>query len=348
MAHQIILYGANGYTGQLILDEILKQQLPEPLLAGRNEKAIRLLADRYHLDFAVATTSEISALLKKEKGVKVVINAAGPFIDTALPVAKACIAKGIQYLDITGEISVFQQLMQLNEQAKESGVMLLPGAGFDVVPTDCLALALKQEMPEAESLVLAFAGLGGGSSRGTSLTAIRQLDSHTWVREEGELKAISWRSRTKKIDFGPFKATCLPIPWGDLQTAWYSTGIKNIMVYMPFSKQVRKWLPLASRIAQLKPVNKLLQVFISKKITGPTVAQRERAQTHIIGEVAAGDKILRKHLSTPDGYTFTALSVAVITRRILKGDYKTGYQTPATAYGVELLKDIKGVSWLSR
>ena len=235
MAHQVILYGANGYTGQLILDELLKQQLPKPLLAGRNEGAIRALADRYHLDFAIARTEQFNALLKREKGVKVVINAAGPFVDTALPLATACIANSVHYLDITGEISVFKELNALNAQAKEKGVMLLPGAGFDVVPTDCLALALKKELPEAEGLILAFAGVGGGSSRGTAITAIRQLESHTWVREEGELKEISWTSRAKKVDFGPIKATCLPIPWGDLQTAWYSTGIKNIVVYTPFS-----------------------------------------------------------------------------------------------------------------
>lgn len=346
--HRILLYGANGYTAKLILDEILKSQLPKPLLIGRNARAIEALADSYMLDFAVADAQDIGHVLKKQKKARVLINAAGPFVETALDIATACIAHGVHYIDITGEISVFQQLQTLDTQAKSRGVMLLPGAGFDVVPTDCLAFALKQSMPQAESLVLAFAGLGGGSSRGTALTAIRQISNTTWMRKDGRLTPIPWRKEIRKIDFGPIKATCLPIPWGDLETAWFSTGIANIMVFTPFSKKIRRWLPILTWLASVSWINKILRMYISRNVEGPDQITRQRAQTHVIGEVSSGAKTLRMHISTPEGYTFTAHSVVAIVKRIIKDDYRTGYQTPATAYGYQLLDDIPGVSRLSR
>lgn len=349
MLHKILLYGANGYTGRLILDELLKQQIDSLLLAGRNEHALRPLAESFNLEFDLCTVSEFEALLKRHKDLVLVINAAGPFAETAEPIAKACIAQGIHYIDITGEIAVFKQLLALDGKAKKQGVMLLPGAGFDVVPTDCLANVLKAELPDATELKLAFAGLGGGVSRGTALTAISQMDAHTWVRQNGKLTEISWREREQKIDFGPFKGTCLPISWGDLQTAWVSTGVPNISVFIPFNSKTRTWIPWLTRLIQIRPIRKLALSYIGKKLTGPTAAQREKGQTHIIGE-AFNDKgqSIRKHLVTPDGYTFTALSVVAICKHILNGSLSPGYQTPAMAYGAKFAEEIQGVSWLER
>lgn len=349
MHHKILLYGANGYTGRLILDELLKQQLQPTLLAGRNEQALRDMAARYALEYEVCSASDFASLLKEHKNLELVINAAGPFVKTAATIANACIENGMHYIDITGEIAVFQQLLAMHEKAKERGVMLLPGAGFDVVPTDCLAAFLKTAMPDAQEIKLAFAGLGGGVSRGTALTAISQMDTHTWVRQHGKLTAIAWRAREQEIDFGPFKAICLPISWGDLQTAWVSTGVPNISVYVPFGAKVRKWIPLATRLIQFEPLRKFALYYAGKKLTGPTIAQREKAQTHLIGEAfnARGQRI-RKHLVTPDGYTFTALAVVAVCKRILKGDVKPGYQTPAMAYGAGFVEEIGGVSWLER
>ncbi len=346
---KIILYGANGYTGGLILQELQKQGLPQPLLVGRNEKAISELAHANNLDFAVCTAADIERVLKKYREAVVLINAAGPFIETAKPIAQACIRFGVHYVDVTGEIPVFQQMQNLGKQAKEQGVMLLPGAGFDVVPTDCVALTLKEKMPDANELILAFAGLGGGSSRGTALTAIGQLESKTWVRDAGELKSIPWTERSMKIDFGHFKGTCLPIPWGDLQTAWVSTKIPNISVYIPFSRKVRKWLPIATRLGEIGFIKSLLKTYVKSKITGPSAEEREKGQNHVIGiaKNQAGES-LRMHLVTPDGYTFTGMSTVEITRKILSGEVKPGYQTPATAFGSGFAESIKGVSWLSR
>lgn len=346
---KLILYGANGYTGKLILEQFQKQNLPGPLLVGRNQAAISKLADENNLDFEISTAVDIEKVLKRYKEVVLLVNAAGPFVETAKPIAEACIRFGVHYIDVTGEITVFQQLLNLNKKAKEKGVMILPGAGFDVVPTDCMAVNLKEEMPEAKSITLAFAGLGGGLSRGTARTAIKQMGNKTWVREQGELKQISWNSSPLQIDFGHFKGTCLPIPWGDLQTAWVSTHVPNIRVYIPFSTKIRKWISMGTKLAQVGIIKRLLLWYVGSKITGPTSAQREKAQTHIIG-IAKNEvgKHVRKHLVTPDGYTFTALSVAEMTKRILKGKYSIGYQTPAMAYGSQFVESINGVSWLSR
>lgn len=349
MPHKILLYGANGYSGRLILAELLKQNLGRPLLAGRNEKAIQLLANTYNLDFDICAAADFHVLLRKHKEVVLVINAAGPFVETSLNIAKACISSCVHYIDITGEIPVFQQLLALSDTAKDQGVMLLPGAGFDVVPTDCMANILKQLLPDADEITLAFAGLGAGVSRGTAITSIRQLEAHTWIRQQGKLTAVPWRGQEQKIDFGPFKATCLPISWGDLQTAWVSTGIPNISVFTPFSRRSRRWLPIISKLLQLKPIRRAVLLYVRKNVKGPTAQQREKAQAHIIGEARNNlGRTLRKHLVAPEGYTFTALSVAAIAKRILAFDVKPGCQTPAMAYGATFVEEINGVNWLSR
>ena len=82
---------------------------------------------------------------------------------------EACLRLGKHYLDITGEISVFEAMARRDKAAKQAGMMIMPGVGFDVVPSDCLAVHLKNLLPTATDLTLAFYGLGG-ISHGTQAT----------------------------------------------------------------------------------------------------------------------------------------------------------------------------------
>ena len=143
MRADFLLYGSYGYTGRLIADRALEQGL-RPLLAGRDVAALAAQAAELGLEFRAFSLDDTAALDAAVRAVPVVLHAAGPFAHTAAPMAQACIRAGVHYLDITGEIAVFEAMAALDGAARASGVMLMPGAGFDVVPTDCLAAHLAR------------------------------------------------------------------------------------------------------------------------------------------------------------------------------------------------------------
>ena len=231
----LLIYGATGYTGSLIAREAIGRNI-RPIIAGRSTNALAALAGELGLEhrvFALDVPAEIDAGLG---GIHTVLNCAGPFSRTARPMADACLRTKVNYLDITGEIAVFEHLASRDADARTAGVVLLPGVGFDVVPSDCLAVHLKQRLPSANRLVLAFRS-SGRMSRGTMLTGLERATDGGMIRENGKLKPVPTAWRTRTIDFGDGPVRAMTIPWGDVATAFHSTGIPNIEVYLaaPFA-----------------------------------------------------------------------------------------------------------------
>jgi len=158
--NSILLYGANGYTGELIARYAAQYGL-QPILAGRKKDAIEALAKELQLPFRIVELHDSNALNAALSDIALVIQAAGPYHITAQPMIDACIATNTHYIDLNGDLDVFEMLQGYDQVAKDKDIMILPGAGFDVVPTDCLAVHLKNRLPTASYLTLAFYGLGG-------------------------------------------------------------------------------------------------------------------------------------------------------------------------------------------
>ncbi len=341
---KLLIYGANGYTGRLIVDEAIKQGI-KPTIAGRNKDEIKQLAEEKSLEYAVFSLNDKSLLIKVLQNHKIVIHCAGPFVHTASAMAKACIETKTHYLDITGELQVFEQLNAMNDQAKDAGIMLMPGAGFDVVPSDCLAVHLKSKMPDATDLILAFTSVGGSLSRGTAKTMVEKSHEGQWVRVNGKLESKAMGSSVTHIDFGEFKQDAVGISWGDIATAYYSTGIPNIEVFTGSDQsQIKKlkWMGRLSFLLGFQWVKNFLKKQIDKKPPGPSLKKREKGKMYLWGKVANGDQTIEARLVTPNGYTLTALSTILIASKIHKVNFKSGYQTPAMAYGQELILEIEG------
>lgn len=341
-----LLYGANGYTAGLILERAAAYGL-QPVLAGRSEAKVATLARQHHLAYRVASLQDTVAVNAMLQNTGVVLNCAGPFSQTALPMQQACLRTGTHYLDITGEIAVFEQGAQLHQAAVERNVMLLSGAGFDVVPTDCMALYLKQRLPNATHLQLAFATVGGKVSHGTALTAVENIGAGGMVRKNGQLRTVPIAHNTINVPFTNNKlTTCMAIPWGDLSTAYYTTGIPNIETYMAVP-------PSAIRMAKLSTYfnwligstwfKRFLKWQVDRRITGPDAAMRQNAYSLVWGKAwnKAG-KNVQARLRGPDGYTLTALTALSITRKVLDGNWKPGFQTPAGLYGPGLILEVEG------
>ena len=341
-----LLYGANGYTGQLIARMAAEYGL-KPILAGRTESSLQTMASSLNLPYKVIDLSDTDSLQSALKEVSVVLHAAGPFQHTAKKMMEACLATGTHYLDITGEITVFEMGKRYDYKAKEAGIMIMPGVGFDVVPTDCTALYLKNQLPDATHLKLAFAMVGGKLSHGTATTMAENMGEGGVVRENGVITRKPLGHKGFWIDFGIKKMFVMCIPWGDISTAFTTTGIPNIETYTgtsPKTFKMLKWQFLFNWILRTSFFRNRAKKQIKQKPAGPSDEMREKAMSLVWGEAtnAAGQKQTVR-LQCPEGYTLTAISSLLITKKVLSGHFKTGYQTPAGAYGADLIMEIPGV-----
>ncbi len=341
----LMLYGAYGYTGKLILEEAQRRGM-QLLLAGRSREKLEPLAESAKLPFRVFDLQAPGDIGKQLSGVTAVIHAAGPFKYTARPMIEACLQAGVHYLDITGEIEVFELAAQYGTRAAKAGIMLLPGAGFDVVPTDCLALFLKRQLPDATHLQLAFSALGGGVSRGTATTMAENLGKKGAVRRDGEISLVPIGHKTRTVPFKGKKRFAMTIPWGDVSTAWYSTGIPNIETYMGISPKAYRWVKWQRRLGWLLRqdwVRRQVKKRIRKRPPGPSEEQRRTSQSLVWGQVSNDKGAVRQaRLTCPEGYTLTAFFACHIAEKVLAGQAPVGFQTPAKAYGADLILEMEG------
>ena len=336
-----LIYGSYGYIGQLIVDHAIKNGL-HPLLAGRDEKQLRAQAEKYKLEYRAFALDETSKLDSTLLEVEAVLHCAGPFVHTFRQMAEACLRTKRHYVDISGEIPGFEALAAMDGQAKEAGIMLLPGAGFDVVLSDCLAAHVKRRLPSATKLRLFIRGIGAGASRGTAKSAVENMQRGGMIRRDGKLTPVPPAWSVREQDFGRGPVQVVSIGWGDVSTAYHSTGIPNIETYFAFPKSYINVLKSMSIIGPLlynRPVKSFLKFLIDTFTPpGPSDERRKKGFVILIGEATNpnGGRVASKLIS-PEGYTCTALTAVEIMKRILNGDFKIGFQTPSLAYGADFI-----------
>jgi len=334
----LLLYGANGYTGQLIVAECVRRGL-RPILAARRLESITELAAQHGLE-ARAFPLEPTALQKGLSGVSVVLHAAGPFFRTSAPMLTACLAQGVHYLDITGEIAVFEACKRQHDTAKAAGLVVMPGTGFDVVPTDCLAASLAEAQPGSTLLELAFAG-GGGFSRGTLKTMLLGAGQGGAVRTDGRITRVPPAWKAQRIPFRDKPRDAITIPWGDVSTAHWSTRIPNIHTYLAMPRSAQRGMgmqKLITKLLQWPIVGPMVERQIDRRVAGPNAEVRATAQMQIWGRVTHPDgRTLEGTAVTPEGYRFTAIASVECAHRVLTSPPVPGYHTPSSAFGAGFL-----------
>lgn len=347
-----IIYGSYGYSGNLIAEHACQQGF-KPVLAGRDKVKLQEQATRLSLDYFVADANQLDQSMLEP--FIAILNCAGPFTRTYKPIIEACLAANTHYLDITGEVEVIEQLSNYDARATSNEIMILPGCGFDVVPSDCLAQHLKSRLTDASELLLAIYPQrkshhkASGLSRGTAKTMLDGLAESTLMRDEGVLKRVTNKQERRLFTFKNNKQKlCMPITWGDLASAWWSTGIPHIETYMattPSAVRLFKIINPFRFIFKLGFVKHFIESRINKLPPGPTPEIRKDSIINVLGE-ASNNRGLRvaSVVVTPDGYDFTALSALAITQRVLEGDFEKGFQTPSTAYGKDFVLTLPGVT----
>jgi short subunit dehydrogenase-like uncharacterized protein len=346
MPSGFLLYGSTGFVGGAIAHLAVQNGL-RPIIAGRDAAKIEAQATELGIEHRVFSLDDSTAMDKVLKEVTVVLNCAGPYIYTFKPMVDGCLRTGTHYLDITGEIPVYEAMAAQDAQAKAQGVMLLPSVGFDVVPTDCLALHLKQRLPSATHLTLAFQTEGpAGLPPGTQRTMIEMIPFGHRVRHQGRLEIPKRGVKTRLIDFGQGPVQATRLTWGDVFMAYYSTGIPNIEDYVVLPEAMRRQIAL---IDYLLPLFKLGAVrnFLKRGVKpGPTAEQRAMTSTHVWGEVEddQGRKAVSRLHGPETGVVWTTRAALAAVQKVLAGNASPGFQTPALAYGADFVLECEGVT----
>lgn len=342
-----ILYGATGYTGRLMAEEAVRRGM-QPVLAGRNADAISAIAQSLDLEEKVFGLENAQEIREAIRGAKLVLHCAGPFSITARPMIEACLAEGVHYLDITGEIEVFEQAHAHAEAARRADVVLIPGVGFDVVPSDCLAASLVEALPAATELKLAFE-MTGGPSPGTAKTGIEGMGKGGRIRRDGQIVAVPQAWKTRKIPFAHAERTAVTIPWGDVFTAFISTGIPDIEVYMSMPPATIAWL---RRLRWMQPllgwggVQAVLRSLVASRLRGPSGKAREASFGELWGRVKSADgRSVSATMTTPNGYDLTVSAGLGIVEYLLQNSVEGGYYTPSLLMGPGYAATLPGVKF---
>lgn len=335
-----LIYGAYGYTGRLVVAEARRKGL-SPILAGRDRQSLENLASGAGLELRAFSLDEDFTPALED--IDVVLHCAGPFVRTSRPMVEACLQAGTSYLDITGEIEVFEAILHRDSEARDAGVCLIPGVGFDVVPTDALAARLAAQLPDATHLDLAFSSRRARISRGTLKTMIEGLGHGGAIRRDGKIVSVPVAWDVRKIPYPSGPRMSMTIPWGDVSTAFHTTGIPNVRVYTATPPRTIRWVTRVRRLlplARAAPIRWIL-LRLADRRRGPDAGQRARSQVELWGEVW-NERGERRSLTgqVPDGYTFTAASAVLAVERVLTDAIAPGTWTPSRAFGSEFLDEV--------
>lgn len=342
-----MIYGATGYTGVLVAHEAVKRG-HTPILAGRNPDKLMPLARELGLEWVAFRLDDVNTIAEAIADCDLVYHAAGPFIHTSEPMIKACLATRTHYLDITGEISVFEKTLSYDEAARKVGIALISGVGFDVVPTDCLSKKVADQVPGATWLEIGFRALAGVSA-GTTKSVLEMMPRGARLRRDGELvtSSVGRLQRTVPLLSGDY--TGISVPWGDVVTAYHTTGIPNVTAYMVMPRAMATVTGLVAPIAQFAMragfLRRATGALVDRIVKGPSQTMRETSLCEIWVEARdESGNTAQAWLTTPEAYQFTALCAVVAIERMAQS-HPIGATTPALAFGEDFVLDIEGTHY---
>lgn len=309
---KMMIYGATGYTGRMVAEHA-KSAGTQVVLAGRSEGALAKLAAEHSVEYRVFALDDADAIDQNLLDISVLLNCAGPFMRTAKPLMEASVRNGMHYLDTAAELDSYRLAERLDDEAKAADVMLMPGGGGSVAMLGSLAGHAVAGVQSPRKIRIAM-HVSGGMSRGSAISATENMTAETLARVDGELVTVA--NSIRKFDFGQGAVDSFQVTLPDLITIWRATGVPNIETFVHVTGT---GFPTGD---------------LSLLPDGPTEDERLANRYQAIVEVTdAQGKVFRSLLDTVNGYSFTANAVAEASRRVLAGEARPGFQTPAGLFG---------------
>jgi short subunit dehydrogenase-like uncharacterized protein len=340
-----MIYGVTGYTGQLVLEEALRRG-HRPIIAGRNLEKLEAIAEEYNLEYMAFHLDDVKTIVEAIADMDIVYHAAGPFIHTSEPMIRACLATNTHYLDITGEINVFERTFTYDDAARKNGIALISGVGFDVVPSDCLALYVSQQVAGATHLETGIIGFTGASA-GTTKSALEMIPVSWWARRDGQLVNSYFGDKTRTLTLPSGKSYfAVSVPWGDLSVAYRTTGIPNISSYMAMNRVLvtlgRIGHPLGKVILKNTAIRSFARDLVERFAKPPDETRRENTKSYIWAKATnKSGQSAEAWLETLEPYQYTA-KVAILAVEQVATLHPIGALTPAQAFGVDFTLEVEG------
>jgi len=339
-----MIYGSTGYTGQLVIEEAIKRG-HRPIIAGRNPDKLDVLAEKYDLDYVAFHLDDATTVAEAIADVEIVYHAAGPFIHTSDPMIRACLATNTHYLDITGEINVFENTFSYDDAARKVGIALISGAGFDVVPSDCMSAYVAAKVPGATHLETGIFGFAGASA-GTTKSFLEMAPKNWWSRRDGELINGDFGAENITLTLPNGKERfAMSAPWGDLSVAYRTTRIPNITSYLEMKPTLatlgRIGYPIGKLLLKIAPVREFAKSMADRFMNGPSEEARLTKQTYIFARATnPSGQQAAAWLTTLEPYQYTA-KIGVLAVEALAQRQPIGALTPAQAFGADFTLQVE-------
>ena len=333
MTQKVLIYGATGRTGRLITAEAKAIGL-DVILGGRSPRNLEALSNVLGLPWRSAPVESERALREALDGIAVVVNAAGPFMATAEAIVEACLDTGTDYLDVTGEIAVVRALEELDGEAQDRGITVVPAVGFSALAGDFLAAHVSEWVDDAQRLRIAISQvprLSGGSVK----TVMASARNYVLVVRDGQLARIPIGRMEREFAFNLEGDTAIGTAANLVETlaAYRSTGVRNIESYVAaglgarMMQQIGGWLaPLTS----FPPVNTLLEAS-AELLAGSGVGANDAEVTVLVEAEDPWRRVAAAFLEIDDPYRFTARAAAAAAQILLQGNAAPGLRSPAEA-----------------
>lgn len=308
----MVVYGASGHTGSFVVDELCRRGIV-PIAAGRNADRLDTYGyTRRGIAIAEASIDDAASMRRAFTGAAVVVNSAGPFLDTAAAVLEVAIEVGAHYVDITAEqTSVQATFAQFEHAALQAGVTVVPAMGFFGGLADLLATAASEDLPVIDHIDVAVFLDSWHPTAGTRRTGERNTMPRLIVTD-GRLVPLGYPP--------PKRQWAFPAPVGDVD-----------VTAVPLSE-----VPIIAH--HLRPAN--LVAFLNddslRDLTDPDTPQpiavdalgRSTQRFVMDVHVTAGTLKRRAVASGRDIYAITAPLVAEATQRLLDGRSSAGVLAP--------------------
>ena len=226
---------------------------------------------------------------------------------------EASIRNGVHYIDTAAELDSYRLAETLGAEARAAGITLLPGGGGSVAMLGSLAGHAVARVQNPRKIQIAM-HVSGGMSRGSAISATENMTAETLARVDGELVTVA--NSIRKFDFGQGAVESFQVTLPDLITIWRATGVPDIETFVHLTGD---GFPTGD---------------LSLLPDGPSDEERLANRYQAIVEVTdVLGKVFRSLLDTVNGYSFTAIAVAKAGRRVLAGEVRGGFQTPAGLFG---------------
>jgi short subunit dehydrogenase-like uncharacterized protein len=351
----LVVYGATGFTGRLVVDEARRLGI-DAILAGRNARALEAMAEEIGApEVRVGDATKPATLEKLFEGAGAVVSCAGPFARLGEPVLRAAIESGAHYLDTTGEQLWMARMIDVHSsEAERRGTTAILAHAFEYAVGDCAARLAVEATPGAETVEVVNRVEGFGTSRGTKKSALDVLTKPALAVVNGrrrEEMQLAHRGRFRFPD-EDFDRVAVSYGGGEVLSApSFAATVRTVRTYLAVPDAVATvapWIVRGAGTFLTARLQRLLEARIERSAVGPGEERRDQPWW-VMARVRAAGRETRVTVSGYDSYGITGVICAVGAQWLLAGKAtRSGVMTSAQAFDSRAFLDAlapAGVAW---